>query len=148
MAEQSAELVCGDTIIGYAGKASPRWLKAVGEGDAFVAEIDAQFLMDYLPELLQYHALSKYQPVELDISLLVPAALTVDDIKTLIAHVDARIVSIRLTDFFEKPEWKDQRSVTVRFTISDADKTLVKEEIDDIWDEVVKKVMQQGAQVR
>lgn len=148
LAEQSAELVCGDTIIGHAGKASPRWLQSIGEGDAFIVELDAQFLVDFQPEPLRYHAVSKYQPVELDISMLVPLAVTVDAIKHAIAQADARIIAVQLTDFFEKPEWKDQRSVTVRFTISDTDKTLVKQEIDDVWDSVVKKVSAQGAQVR
>jgi len=148
LAEQSAELVWGDTIIGHAGKAAPRWLQTIGEGDAFIVELDAQFLLEYQPEPLRYYAVSKYQPVELDISMLVPLTVTVDAIKHAIAQADARIIAVQLTDFFEKAEWKDQRSVTMRFTISDADKTLVKQEIDDVWESVVKKVSTQGAQVR
>src|SRR5580700_4656048 len=134
--EQTAELVCGDTIIGYAAKASPVWLNAIGEGDAFIVELDAQFLLDYHPQPLQYHALSKYQSVDLDISLLVPAMVTVDDITSAIAQADMRIVAIHLRDFFEKPEWKDQRSITMRFTVVDYDKTFTKEEIDDVWESV------------
>ena len=146
--EQTAELVCNDTVIGYVGMMSPLLLNELGQGHAFIAELDARYLIDYVPEPTTYHAVSKYQAVDLDMSLLVPRAVTVDDVKEAIALSDGRIIAIQLLDFFEKDEWHDKRSMTLRFTISDMYKTLTKEEIDDVWVRVVAQVSKRGAQVR
>jgi len=146
--EQTARLYVQGRCIGYAGKISPRMMHRVAEGDAFIAELDMDFMMQYIPELSRYHALSRYQSVDLDISMLVPVMVTVDDITAAIVNADGRIIDVRLHDFFENESWKDMRSITMRFTISDMHKTLTKEEIDEVWTHVVANVVQKGAQIR
>ena len=65
-----------------------------------------------------------------------------------IAQVDQRIVDVKLVDFFEKKEWQDKRSVTLRYYIQDQTKTLDKQEIDAISQSVTQAVGELGATVR
>jgi phenylalanyl-tRNA synthetase beta subunit len=53
-----------------------------------------------------------------------------------------------LLDFFENPQWQDQRSLTFRFLLVDEHKTMTKEEIDLVWQHVVRAVQDKGGQVR
>jgi phenylalanyl-tRNA synthetase beta subunit len=53
-----------------------------------------------------------------------------------------------LVDFFEKPEWLDQRSLTFRFVIEDHNKTLTKDEVDAIVDRVITQLKSIGATIR
>lgn len=146
--EMTAELVYNDQPIGYAGMISPHMMRAVAEGEPFVVELDAHALLHAAPLSARYSAVSKYQAVDLDISMLVPFVLTIDDLKEALAQADARIIAVQLRDFFESPAWPDKRAVTLRFTLSDKDKTFTKEEIDAIWSAAVAGVTRLGVQIR
>ena len=80
--------------------------------------------------------------------MLVAATMTVAEVQKTIMHADKRIKSVALIDFFEKPEWHEQRSLTFRFIVADEQKTMTKQEIDDVWEHVVRSVQQQGVEIR
>lgn len=145
---QTAELVYKNQIIGTAGIASSKFLHKVADGEAFVFEINGDFLLNIQPEQRVFKPLKKYQEVELDISLKVPLQVTIEQLERSINGAEKRIHAVRLVDFFEKPEWKDQKSITLRFVLYDNEKTLVKEEIDTIYDAVVAAVKRLGADIR
>lgn len=145
---QTAELVYENQIIGTAGMISSQFLHKVADGEAFVFEINGDFLLNIkLPQRI-FKALKKYQEVELDISLKVPLKITIEQLERSILTAEKKIHGVRLVDFFEKPEWKDQKSVTLRFVLYDDEKTLVKEEIDAIYDAVVTAMKLLGAEIR
>lgn len=146
--EQTAQLVHEGKVIGYAGTLSPAVVRSIGEGEGFVVELDADYLCAHVAPSAQYHAVSKYQTVDLDLSLLIPRTVTVDAVKVALAQADGRIIAVMLRDFFEKDAWPDQRSITLRFTISDMNKTLSKEDIDEVWDNAGRAVQALGAQIR
>jgi phenylalanyl-tRNA synthetase beta chain len=146
--ETTAELLYNGQVIGHAGMLSPKIMRAVAEGEPFVAELDCSLLLESEPVSFHYQAVSKYQAVDLDLSMLVPFTVTIDDLKEALAQADGRIIAVKLQDFFESPSWPNSRAVTLRFTLSDRDKTFTKEEIDAIWSAVVAQVTRLGAQVR
>lgn len=148
MPYQTAHLVVNDTIIGTAGKAHPAFYESVALGQAFIFELDMQFLLDYKPEEHKVIPPAKYPAVERDISMLVPLSITVDDIKKIIKSADAKISAVLLLDFFEKPEWQNQKSITCRFVIADAEKTLTHQEADAVWEHVAELIRQAGGVVR
>lgn len=148
MPYQTAHLVVNDTIIGTAGKAHPAFYESVALGQAFIFELDMQFLLDYKPEEHKVVPPAKYPAVERDISMLVPLSITVDDIKKIIKSADAKISAVSLLDFFEKPEWQNQKSITCRFVIADAEKTLTHQEADAVWEHVAELIRQAGGVVR
>ncbi len=146
--EQTAQLMHQGKVLGHAGALSPSMIRLFGEGEGFVVELDADYLCAYAAPTPQYHSVSKYQTVDLDMSLLIPRAVTVDAVKQALAQADGRIIAVMLRDFFEKDAWPDHRSITLRFTISDMNKTLSKEDIDDVWSSVSSAVIALGAQIR
>lgn len=146
--EQTAQLVHEGTVVGYAGTLSPALIRSIGEGEGFVVELDAEYLCSYAAPRAQYHPVSKYQSVDLDMSLLIPRSVTVDAVQQALAQADGRIISVILHDFFEKDAWPDRRSITLRFTISDINKTLSKEDIDDVWESAGIAVKALGAEIR
>lgn len=145
---QTGELLVDNIVIGYAGKLSPVFLANVCEGECFAVELDMEFLLSYTSAERMFMPLPKYQTVSLDISMIVPHAVTVDSLESTIVQADARVCDIALVDFFEKPEWGDRRSVTLRFVLVDEHKTMTKEEIDDVWNSVVQSVKTLGAEIR
>ncbi len=145
---QTAELVYNDTVIGYAGMIRPAILKSVAPGEAFAFEFDLDILIHAPNTQEVYKAISPFQPLTTDISLLVPFSISVDMLEQAIAHCDARIYHIQVIDSFEKPEWKDQRSITMRYIAVDDEKTFSKEEIDQLRTFVIQAVTRLGATVR
>lgn len=145
---QSAYLMCNGKTIGIAGKMSQPFLDMVAQGDAFIFEIDADFLLNYKEPVHRFIPLPKYPGIIRDISLLVPLHVIVDELVLLIKQADTYVISVDLIDFFEKEEWKDKRSVTFRFEMRDPEKTLTKKEADAVWDKIVVQLHKCGAIVR
>ncbi len=145
---QTAHIMHKSNKIGIAGKVQPVLFNRVTEGDAFVFELDGDFLLNYKPELKRYKPVAKYPDVIRDISMLMPLHVMVQDIIAMIAQADKKIVDVALIDFFEKEEWKEQRALTFRFIVRDPTKTLTKEEVDVIWSAVAALLQQRGATIR
>ena len=145
---QSAELWFGDRIIGRAGKVSKEFLSTILEGDAFIFELDANFLLNVQPEHPKFVPLLKYQTTAQDISMLVPLSVTVAVIESVIKNADDRITHVQLVDSFEKEEWGDKKSQTFRYTAANPEGTLTKEAIEEIMHHVEQAVKNLGAELR
>lgn len=145
---QTAELVYEDQIIATAGMVSTKFLHTIVEGSAFVFEINGDFLLNIEPKQRKFKPLFKYQDVSLDISMMVPLTVTVAQLSDTIVKADKRIQEVNLVDFFEKEEWQNQKSITMRFVLYDDQKTMVKEEIDTVYSAVAKAVQSLGANIR
>jgi phenylalanyl-tRNA synthetase beta chain len=145
---ETAQLFNGDTLIGTVGMVDTALLARVAHGHACAFELDGDALLAWLPHLAKFAPLQKYPAVWLDISVLVPVATTVDQVQKGIAAADAKIVSVSLVDFFEKPEWVDKRSLTLRYVAQDSEKTLEKAEIEAIEQAVSAAVKKMGATIR
>lgn len=146
---QTARLVCNNTVIGYAGMVNPLIFKNIAStGDAFIAEIDGEFLASYAKPIPQVAAPAKYPKVSLDVSILAPVNVTVAALEEAIASCDARIRDVVLIDHYQKPEWHDQRSLTFRYEMTDDYKTMEKEEIDEAAGTVIKALEHVGASIR
>ena len=146
---QSAYLVHEGTRVGIAGVISTPWMQKIGQGSGFIFECDGDYLLNYKPALKRYVPASKFPAVTRDVSMLVPLSVTVDTVKATIAGIDERIGDITLVDFFQKEEWHDKKAVTISCVITDYHKTLTKQEIDTIWQQVEQAVCTTlGAQIR
>lgn len=148
MPYQTAHIMLNNEVIGIAGKVNKSFLQPLIEGEAFIFELNADALLDYAQPQERYEAPSKYPSVERDISMLVPLQITVRHIIQAIKAVDTRISGIQLIDMFDKKEWSDQRSLTFRFIIQAEDRTLTKEDADDVWHKVAQSVKDLGATIR
>jgi phenylalanyl-tRNA synthetase beta chain len=145
---QTAVIMHDGLVIGVAGKTEKAFLAHVVDGDAFIFELNGDFLTSYHPPLKKFVPLPKYPVVRQDISMLVPVQVTVQEVTQIIEKADAQIIRVELIDFFEKKEWQEQRSLTFRYYIQDREKTLEKSDIDTISSTVVQAVEKVGAEVR
>ena len=145
---QTADLMFNNKKIGTAGKISKEFLSKITEGEAFIFELDGNFLVQHKSQLLKFKPLGKYPSVWLDISMFIPINVTVDEVGKIIKISDSRIFKVDLVDRFVKDEWNDKVSLTFRFHILDEQKTLLKEEINEIMNNVTNQVKKLGAQLR
>ena len=147
---QTAALMHKNKQIGIAGMVdeSVLHLFSPAGGSAFIFEIDADYLLEYKRPLLRFESLSKYPSVRRDVSMLISTSVTTDMLIHIIKAVDNRIETVSLIDFFAKPEWKDQKAMTFHVEMCDKEKTLVTEQVEEIWNNVIVQLQQQGAVIR
>lgn len=145
---QTAYLMHGDTVIGTAGMVPCTFLKPVLEGSAFFFDLDAEFLLSYKETCAPCRPAPRYPAIERDISILVPLQLTVEDLAQRIQKIDPLVDRVILVDFFQKAEWRDQRSLTFRCVLLDEQQTLTKEHADEIMSKVQMMLETNGAVVR
>ena len=130
------------------GMVPPEILHRITDGYAYVFECDAGLLRSYQPTDIRYVPISKYPAIERDISMLIPLHITVAQVIHLVEKADERIESVILIDFFEKKEWPDKKSITIRLKVQDQHKTMKKEEIDLLVDIITVELGTYGAEIR
>ena len=145
---QTAVLKHDKKIIGYAGMIDERFAENVGQGSAFIFELDAQSLIDYQVPEICFEPLNKYPYVYHDVSMLVPFEHTVAKLSDIIEKAHGRIYDVELLDMFSKDEWGDRRSLTFRFYMRHPEKTLTGDEVDVINHAVLSKLKELGAEIR
>ena len=145
---QVAQLHVNDKVLGFAGIMSTAWMHKIVQGSAFIFELNGSLLEDCSTTQHRFTAWSKFQEVSYDISLLIPTTLTFEAIQKTILKSHPFIKNIKLIDFFEKPEWPNQRAMTLRYTISNPEKTMTKAELEEIMQQVHKAMENHGAQIR
>lgn len=146
-ANECAVLRLENASIGVCARVKEEWAQKADVRDAYAFEI---FEAPLLQKSATHHfePLSKYQAVTLDVSVFAPRSFTVAKLEETIAPIDVRIRDIALVDIFEKAEWGDRRSVTLRYVIQDDEKTLSKTDIEEIQQAVHAALTTQGAEVR
>jgi phenylalanyl-tRNA synthetase beta chain len=145
---QTAQLQYNGTVIGTAGMINQEFLMHLTEGEAFIFELDAQKLLEIMPEPKKYTPLPKFPGTSMDISLFLPLQVTVEQVSELIQRSDSRIYHVALIDFFQKDEWIDKRAITMRFQARDPERTLAKDDIENIYNHVVVELKKINAIVR
>lgn len=145
---QTALLMYGSVRLGVAGIAHPYFLHKILPGQAFIFELNADILIDAPRPVIHAQPLAKYQDTWADVSVLVPLAVTAQMLIKALSEAHEYIFQVHLIDFFEKPEWKDQRSLTLRYYARSAHKTLDQADIKDIYDRVLAVLTSLGAVVR
>jgi phenylalanyl-tRNA synthetase beta chain len=145
---QTADLMLQGVCIGRAGMLATNLTRSVIKGQGFVFELCADLLLAYKPAEKQFAPWSKYQAVHVDMSLLIDARTTAEQLENLIVQVDPKIESVSLLDFFEKEEWAGKRSLTFRYKICDFEQNLTKEVIDQVTSKVIESMIACGAQIR
>jgi len=145
---QSANIVCSDNLVGTMGKLDPTFFDSVIEGDAFAFELDSDFLLNYRGEPKKFSLPSKYPEVVRDVSIFIHLSVTVEEITKIIQSCNDKIVEVYLIDFFQKDDWRDKKSLTFRFILQDYTRTLEKEDVDSVYDQVTSALKNIGATLR
>lgn len=149
--QQTAEVFYNNYLLGYVGKADAlilAQLDIIQGADAFIFELDLDYLLGLSGSITRMQKISKFQETSFDISILAPLTLTVAHLQQAFAAVDPLVYKVELIDFFEKEEWADQRSLTFRFFMQHQERTLEKEDIDSAWKTAIAIAQQNGATLR
>lgn len=145
---ETAALIFDNKPIGYVGFVSPTLVSRIAEGRICAFEFETSAILAHKTSDCRYTPLSRFQEVVLDVSMLVAQRITVAELEQAIALADIRVCDVELIDIFEKAEWGDRRSVTMRYIVQDDEKTLVREEIDAVQLAVQRAVAALGAEIR
>ena len=145
---QTGYLMCDGVLIGVAGKVNLAFFNKITSGDAFIFELDGDFLLNHAIALKRYTAAHKYPMIVRDVSMLIPLSTTVQSLRAALKKIDPKIMQVDLLDFFEKPEWKDQKSLTFRIAIVDPNATMTTAQADAIMNVVNAYLQKQGAVIR
>ncbi len=145
---QTAYLLCDGQVIGVAGKVNPAFFNKVATGDAFIFELDGEFLLNHAIAVKRFTPAYKYPSIVRDVSMLISVSTTVQSLRDALKKIDAKITHVDLLDFFEKAEWKDQKSLTFRITMVDPAATMTTAQADAIMGNVNEYLQKQGAVIR
>lgn len=145
---QTAYILHKGNKIGIAGKVNCAYFARIVEGDAFIFELDADFLLAYQAAPKIFESIAKYPGIHRDLSIFIPSELTAQEIQYAIKNISPLIASVSLIDYFEKADMPDKRSLTFHCLLQDPNKTLTSQEADLLWNNVVKTIEKMGATIR
>lgn len=101
------------------------------KGDLWLAELDAEAIMSlHQCRSIRYAGLPKFPPSRRDMTLVMPATLSVADVLAAVSSHKAGILEdVAVCDLFE-PEGEGVKNVTFRVTYRHAERTLTDKDVD------------------
>ena len=147
-----AEIKAGGKVIGIIGEIHPAVSRKYGiDTPVYIAELDFENVFLNIKADIKFKELPKFPAVTRDIAMLVDKAVPVSDIEDIISKASGKMLeSLALFDVYEGeqiPEGK--KSVAYSAVYRAADRSLTGEEVQKVFDKVVKNLEHQlGAQLR
>jgi phenylalanyl-tRNA synthetase beta chain len=144
---QSADIIINNEICGFLTKVHPNISEDFDISDTFVAEIDFDAL---IPEHINAHAISKFQGVYKDLSLVIDKHLPYSHISNSIKLLDLPLLSkFYAVDVYEDEKLGDEKSLTLRLFIQSLEQTLHDKDIDATVNTILEKLTSEyGAKLR
>jgi phenylalanyl-tRNA synthetase beta chain len=135
---QSADIVIKGKKCGYVSKLHPTVQDSYDIPATFFAEIDFEAL---LPEHINAKAISKFQGVHKDLSLVIDKSINYSLVREAISTLDLDLLqSYYPIDVYSDEELGDKKSLTVRFLIQSAEKTLSESDIEAVMIPIIEKL--------
>jgi len=142
---QSATVWIGDKEAGWMGKLHPEAAEDFGLEETFVAELDFDILM---PPHRNAEAVSNFQGVYKDLSLLVDRALPYEKMEEIVEKIDEPLLRRFFPiDRYEDSALGDAKSMTLRFFLQSEEGTLSDEEIERVMKKIL-SAMETGCGAR
>ena len=132
---QSANVLVDGKVIGFISKLHPSVQDEFGIPVTFIAEL---YFSALLPTHTNAHAISKFQGVYKDLSVVINKDLLYFDVAKVLHALNAPMIKdIYPVDIYEDEALGDQKSLTIRFFIQSMDKTLEDADIESVMAEVM-----------
>ncbi len=134
----SAAIIKDGKSVGYLAKLHPKVADEYSLKDTFIAEIALDGVM---PKHINAHALSNFQAVTKDLSVLVDKGLSFYKVAKVLQELQESEAILRdfyPLDIYEDAALGDKKSLTVRFTLQSDSATLSDEEIDSLMAAILK----------
>ena len=144
---QSADIIIDNEICGFLTKLHPTVAEEFGISHTFIAEIDFDAL---IPEHVNAHAISKFQGVYKDLSLVVDKDLPFRHLSNSIKLLDLPLLkNFYAIDVYEDETLGKEKSLTLRLFIQSLERTLNDEDIDSTVSTIMEQLDKEyGAKLR
>ena len=137
----SADIVCGDKVVGSCGKIHPVVAKNYEvPSSVLYGEIDSEFLSTLPAKVISVKAISKFPIVERDISITVEESVCVEELLNSIKSSCGKLYyDVSLFDIYRSANLgENKKSLAFKIKLSDLDKTLTDEEVNNVMKKILK----------
>lgn len=146
---RSAQVYCGEQMVGWIGELHPHWQQQYDMAEAcvwFEVELGA-LTQAKVPSMSE---IAKFLPVRRDLAVVVDEGITVQTLLDAMQHVSAPYVSeVALFDVYRgKGVEQGKKSLAFRVLLQDTHKTLTDSEIEPSITQLVAVMQKHGAQLR
>ena len=138
-----AKITAGGCVIGVIGEIHPAISRRFGiDAPVYVGELDFEAMLKSADADIKFKELPKYPAVTRDIAMLVDRAVPVADIEEVIKKAGgATLETLRLFDVYEGEQIAEgKKSVAYSATFRAADRSLTGEEVQTVFDKILKKL--------
>ncbi|HHS93629.1 MAG TPA: phenylalanine--tRNA ligase subunit beta, partial [Campylobacterales bacterium] len=144
---QSADITVKGVKCGYLSKVHPSVAEAFDLKETYIAEIDFDTLV---PQHINANAISKFQGVYKDLSLVLHKGILYDQVSLSIESLKLPLLKkFYPVDVYEDETLGDQKSLSLRLFIQSLENTLSDEEIDQTVNAIIEKLdAEYGAKLR
>ncbi len=144
---QSADLIINEAVCGYISKLHPTVADDFDLAETFIAEIDFEAL---IPKHINANAISKFQGVYKDLSLVIDKNLPYNQLSTVIDTLDLPLLKKYYPiDIYEDESLEDQKSLTIRLFIQSLEETMEDKDIEETVTKIVSSLEEHyGAKLR
>ena len=144
---QSADIIVNNEVCGFLTKVHPDATEDFGISDTFIAEISFDAL---IPKHINAHAISKFQGVYKDVSLVLDKNLAFTHLSNSIKLLDLPLLNnFYAIDVYEDETLGEEKSLTLRLFIQSLERTLSDEDIDSTVKTILEKLQSEyGAKLR
>ncbi|MCH9741530.1 MAG: phenylalanine--tRNA ligase subunit beta [Epsilonproteobacteria bacterium] len=144
---QSADIIINDEVCGFMSKLHPTVADDFDLSDTFIAEISFDAL---IPQHINANAISKFQGVYKDLSLVVDKNLPYNQVSTAIESLNLPLLKKYYpVDVYEDASLEEQKSLTIRLFIQSLEGTLEDSSIEETVNTIVSSLEEAyGAKLR
>ena len=148
----SADIICGDEVIGSFGKVHPTVCKNFDlPENVFYAELDTGYLAALPEKKYNVKAISKFPIVDRDLAVVVDEATTCEElIQSIKSSCGKLYYDVSLFDVYRSEALgENKKSMAFNIKLSDLEKTLTEEEVSAVMKKVLKALTYKfGASLR
>lgn len=135
------KIICDGNEIGEIGITHPVVSKKIDKKASIVyAEIDVNALAEIKNASIEYEEPSKFPSIEIDLSFIsdkfAPIAKAIEKVKCSL------IKNVEVCDVYE--DENSEKSITTRITFSHSEKTLKREEVQEVADQIIAHLKNEG----
>ena len=149
---RAAFIMASGKPLGYIGEIHPDTAEAYGiSGRTIVCEIDVDALIELENKDMKVKAIPKYPAVQRDLSVVIDATQQAGPLIGQIQGVGGKLLeSCEIFDIYQGEQiGKEKKSVAFSLLFRAEDRTLVDEEVNQVFEKIVKKLENEyGAQLR
>ncbi|MCK4442562.1 MAG: phenylalanine--tRNA ligase subunit beta, partial [Sulfurovaceae bacterium] len=144
---QSADIIIDNEVCGFISKLHPSVAEEFDLPQTFIAEISFDAL---IPKHINANAISKFQGVYKDLSLVIDKNLSYNQVSTTIKLLNLPLLkNYYPIDVYEDKRLKNQKSLTIRLFIQSLENTLKDKDIEESVKKIINSLKEQyGATLR